>query len=226
MRAIALVLAANLFAFVLGAVITLYVMIPARPALPSVSPTAASSTLGPEVTHTLVATPLADAAPPPAAAPAPAAAAPPAAATAPIAAAPPAAAPAAAAASSAAAPVPATAPAPAASPSVAAPAPLPSLEAPPATPAVAPAPAAASPRRGTYLLQVAAFQEPANAARLQAELKKHGYTASIVPSAVSGKILELVQITGFVDRYSAADAAAALQHETGIGALVMKPASP
>ena len=91
---------------------------------------------------------------------------------------------------------------------------------------MAPAPAAASPRRGAYLLQVGAFQEPANAARLQVELKKDGYTASIVPSGASGKTLELVQITGFVDRYSAADAAAALQRETGIGALVMKPASP
>jgi cell division septation protein DedD len=91
---------------------------------------------------------------------------------------------------------------------------------------VAPAQAAASPRRGTYLLQVGAFQDAANAARLQAELKKDGYTASIVPSDASGKILKLVQITGFVDRYAAADAAAALQRETGIGALVMKPPLP
>ena len=72
------------------------------------------------------------------------------------------------------------------------------------------------------MLQFGAFLEPTNAARMQAELKKYGYAAAIVPFSGHGKVLQLVQIGGFADRDAAAETAAALQRDTGIGALVMK----
>ncbi len=87
------------------------------------------------------------------------------------------------------------------------------------------APAAASGGHSAYLLQFGAFQEPANAARMQAVLKKYGYAAGIVPFTTSGKVLQLVQIGGFADRNAAAQVGANLQRDTGIDALVMKSTS-
>jgi len=74
-------------------------------------------------------------------------------------------------------------------------------------------------------LQLGAFVEPRNATQMQGALKKLGYAADIVPFARNGKAMQLVQIRGFADRTAAAEAAASLRRDTGIGALVLKSSS-
>lgn len=129
---------------------------------------------------------------------------------------------------------PASTPAPtlpdAAAPAAAAAAPAPTLPdaatsaAPGDAAAAAPtsAPAAPGHARGAYELRFGAFSEPGNAARMQAELKKHGYAADVVASSDSAKPLRLVQLGGFPDRSAAAEAAASVRRETGIDPLVIR----
>jgi cell division protein FtsN len=87
-------------------------------------------------------------------------------------------------------------------------------------------PAAKEPSPGTYLLRFGAFAEAANAASVQAALKRHGYPADVVPAAGGGRTLAVVQLGGFTDRTAAAEAAASLQRDTGISALVIKAPPP
>ncbi len=77
-----------------------------------------------------------------------------------------------------------------------------------------------------YVLQLGAFQETANAARLQAAVKKAGYTAAIVPAKSGDRSWQLVRIGGYPSREAAATAAASLQRDTGIAALIMRPVHP
>ena len=96
--------------------------------------------------------------------------------------------------------------------------------------AVSPAPAAPTPAssgtkgasRGAYLLQFGAFSEADNAKRMQADLKKYGYAADVVPVVAGSTAWLMVRLDGFPDRNAAAETAAALQHDTGIGALMMR----
>ncbi len=74
-----------------------------------------------------------------------------------------------------------------------------------------------------YVLQVGAFEQPANAARLQAVVGRAGYPAYIVPANSGGRSWQLVRIGGYASREAAASAAAALQRDTGVAALIMKP---
>ena len=76
--------------------------------------------------------------------------------------------------------------------------------------------------RPGYVLQFGAFSEPAAALRMQANLKKLGYAAVLLPVAAGGKTFQLVRLDGFTDRDSASRTAASLQYQTGIGSLVMK----
>jgi cell division septation protein DedD len=87
-------------------------------------------------------------------------------------------------------------------------------------------PAAKEPPHGAYLLRFGAFAEAANAASMQAALKSHGYLADVVPAAGGGRALAVVQLGGFTDRSAAAEAAASLQRDTGISALVIKGPPP
>ena len=76
---------------------------------------------------------------------------------------------------------------------------------------------------GRYVLQLGAFRDAANAARLAAMLQKHAFAARVVPSA---GVLSLVQIGDYAGRGEAADAEAALRRQTGIAALILRaPAS-
>ena len=72
------------------------------------------------------------------------------------------------------------------------------------------------------MLQFAAFQQPPNALKVQAQLTKYGYAAKVVPTAVGDKAWQLVQIDGFADRETATATATAVQHDTGLTALVMR----
>ncbi len=74
-----------------------------------------------------------------------------------------------------------------------------------------------------YVLQLGAFQEPANAARLQAAIRQAGYPADVVPAKSGGRSWQLVRIGGYPSRESAATAAASLQRDTGVAALIIKP---
>jgi DedD protein len=82
----------------------------------------------------------------------------------------------------------------------------------PAAPAVA----------GRYILQLGAFRDAANAVQLQQTVRQRGFAARIVPLESVGGILNLVQIGGFADRIAAAAGATSLRRQTGIAALIMK----
>ncbi len=98
--------------------------------------------------------------------------------------------------------------------------------APAAPPPSGGAPAAAAPAMTGYVLQLGAFQEPANAARMQAAIRKAGYPAEIVPAKSGGISWQLVRIGGYASREAAAAAAASVQRDTGVAPLIMKPPLP
>jgi len=52
---------------------------------------------------------------------------------------------------------------------------------------------------------------------------RDGFAASVVPFKSNGKAWQWVQVGSFVDRSSAAEAAASLRRHTGLAALVIKP---
>jgi cell division septation protein DedD len=74
----------------------------------------------------------------------------------------------------------------------------------------------------SYMLQVAAFQNPANADRFKAVLAKDGFAANVVQGKAGGKVWQLVRVGSFADRSSAVAAVAALRRVTGLDAQVTK----
>lgn len=123
----------------------------------------------------------------------------------------------------------ASSPAPATSPARSGPPAGPAAQISPAAAATSPAldvaPPTTTPARGGYSIQLGAFQEAASAARMQADLKRYGYTATIGLGLSGQKTWHLVQVGGFADRSTAAEAAAAIQKRTGAAGLVIKTPS-
>ncbi len=78
---------------------------------------------------------------------------------------------------------------------------------------------------GAFILWFGVFAEPANAALVQKALQKYGYAATVVPYSIGGKVWRVVQLGGFADRDDADEAAVSVQLEAGIGALVTKSIS-
>lgn len=79
-------------------------------------------------------------------------------------------------------------------------------------------------RRGRYFLQAGAFEDAANATRLAAQLKRFGYDARITPATFGGRTLLLVRVGGFGDREAVAETASAIRKRIGIPVLIVKTA--
>jgi cell division protein FtsN len=77
-------------------------------------------------------------------------------------------------------------------------------------------------RHGRYLLQAGAFQDAANATRLVAQLKKLGCDATITPATFGTRTLLLVRIGGFGEYGAVAETASLIRKRIGIPALIVK----
>jgi DedD protein len=95
------------------------------------------------------------------------------------------------------------------------PAPPPAASAQPATPA-------AAPPGGPYVLQLGAFHEASRAESLKATMQQHGYTAYLVTTPR----FTIVRIGGYADRVAATRAAATLQANTRVRALILRTSDP
>lgn len=76
-----------------------------------------------------------------------------------------------------------------------------------------------------YVLLLGAFRTPANAASIKAAASAGGFVAKLVPTIFNGEVWQAVEIGHFTDRSSAFATAASLRLYTGLDSIVTKSAT-